>query len=439
MGRAMNVGPYRAVLGRPGVPSLLTLSLLARIPIVSAPILLALHVVLDLDRGFAQSGIIAALIAIGGGIGSPLLGRAIDRVGLRPVVAGCTAAQTAFWLVAASLPFPALAVAAPLSGLAAIPIFSVARAGLAALLPPRERQAGFAVDAMLVEISFAVGPALFIVLLTALGSAITLPLVAMLIGLSGAAIWLVNPPMHDDHDDDDDRDDRDDGGARAAAAPTSLRESWTAAMTAILLISGASTVILAGTDVALTATMRAFDDVPLIGVVFATWCIASLVGGFVYGMRRPRSPSLLLALMAGLCLPAALATNWWALALLLIPTGLFCAPVMSTTSQALSLLAPATARGQAMGLQGSALIFGNAIGAPLTGLVVDHGDPRLGFVAIGAIGIGVTLALLPITRRIPIGAGSAAGAAPSENPTTPTPAAGDTRARRPDLSSAPPA
>lgn len=404
----MSVTAYRDALSRRGVPSLLVLSLLARMPIVSAPMVLALHVVIDMDRGFAQSGLIAALIAIGGGIGSPLVGRAIDRIGLRPVVATCTAAQTTFWLVAPALPFRPLAACALLSGLVAVPIFSVARTGLAALLPPANRQAGFTLDAMLVEISFAVGPALFIVMLTQLGSTTTLTTIAALILLSGAAIWALNPPMRDAEHDDAVAVDRagagDPAGDPVGEAHAPLRRQWTSAMTAVLLISGTATVILAGTDVALTATMRHFDEVPLIGLVFATWCIASLVGGFVYGMRRPAPPSLLLLLMAALCIPVILATNWWTLALLLIPTGLFCAPVMSTTSQVLSVLAPPAVRTQVMGMQGSALIFGNAVGAPFTGLVVDHADPRLGFLAIGLLGVAVTAALLPITRRIPVSA-----------------------------------
>ena len=47
-----------------------------------------------------------------------------------------------------------------------------------------------------------------------------------------------------------------------------IRAWWSNAVTAVLLVTATSTVILAGTDVALTAVMRDLDAVPLLGVWF---------------------------------------------------------------------------------------------------------------------------------------------------------------------------
>ncbi len=87
------------------------------------------------------------------------------------------------------------------------------------------------------------------------------------------------------------------------------------------------------------------------------------------------------------------------LALLVIPSGLFCAPLMSASAEVLAELAPSSARGQAMGVHASALTVGNAAGAPFAGLVVDAVDPRLGLVAVGGAGLLLALAGLLAQSR----------------------------------------
>lgn len=200
----MNLAPYKDAVARPGVLSLLVFVVLARMPVAAAPIVLTLHVVLDLDRGFASSGAVAATIAVGASIGAPLMGRAVDRIGLRPVAAFTTIAETAFWLSVDHLPYEALVVTSFFGGLVAIPIWSLPRQSLAAMLPPSLRQAGFSLDSMLVEISFAVGPVIGIAMLTRLGSSITFVAIAITLFASGAALFALNPPTrsHDDIDPD---------------------------------------------------------------------------------------------------------------------------------------------------------------------------------------------------------------------------------------------
>ena len=128
--------------------------------------------------------------------------------------------------------------------------------------------------------------------------------------------------------------------------------------------------------------------------------MASLAGGFVYGMRGRRIDCLvLLALLAGFTMPIAFAQTWWQLALLAIPTGVFCAPLLSSTADELSTQTPARVRGQVMGMHASALTIGNAIGAPLVGLIIDHSAPRWGFVGIGLTGLAIALLGLAVQSR----------------------------------------
>ena len=393
----MSFAPYRRVLARPGIPALLIITMLARLPITAAPLVLTLHVVLDLDRGFAAAGLIGAAFAVGGALGAPLLGRGIDRLGLRPVVVTTTLVEAAFWLAAPALGFGALVAAAFTAGLLAIPVFSLSRQALSAAVPPEERRAGFSLDSMGVELSFAVGPAAGIALMTAAGATTTLRAVAALILVSGAALVVLDPPVHG-HDPRLPAADR--LAPPAPRATGEARPRWlTRPVVALLVVTFASTLTVTGTETAMTAVMTSFGSVGHLGLVLALWCLASLVGGLVFGAsgRRPRA-STVLALLAVTALPAALAGSWTALALLVIPTGLFCAPVMSLTAEVLTSTTPAGVRGLALGVHSSALTIGSAVGAPVIGLVVDAGDPRWGFVAVGAAGLVLAGAAMVLGR-----------------------------------------
>ena len=386
----MILGPYRQILNQPGVTALLVQSFLARIPIAAAPLLLTLHVVETMDRSYAQSGLLAAVFAVGAAIGAPLLGRAIDRVGLRPVLVVTTAVDTGFWLAATHLSYPALLAGAFVGGLLAIPVFSVVRQSLAAILPLHQRQGGLSLDSISVEMSFAVGPALGIVVLTQAGSTATLTLVGVLIALAGLSLFLLDPPMTSAAEHE------------AEPGPPVPARAWLRREAiALLLITGAAAFTLAGTDTAIVAALRSFDQTPFIGPVITVWCIASMVGGFVYGAGRRVSPLLLLVLLAGLCIPVALGGTWWLVALLLVPTGAFCAPLVSATAQDLIEIAPARSRGQVTGLHVSALTVGAAVGAPVVGVTVDTLDPRWGFVAIGGFGLVLAAAIGLAARLAP--------------------------------------
>ena len=392
----MDLSRYRRVLARPGVRAVLLTSLLARMPIISAPIVLTLHVVLDLDRGFSASGLVAGAFAIGSAIGSPQLGRAMDRVGLRPVLCLTTVVAGVFWLTAAHLPYWALVPAAFVGGLLPIPVYTITRQSLAALLPPEDRQAGFSLDSMAVELSFATAPAVAIVLMTQTSPTLTLWLLGVLIVGAGIRLLIIDPPIHGRPGDNLTETA---AAGRADVVRPPMRDWLNVDVAAVLLMAFATTFTVMGTDVAITAVMRSFDEVALIGPVFGVWCLASLVGGFVYGAGRRIDPIVLLAVLAALCIPVALAPNWWILLVAVIPTGLLCAPMLVTTTDEIVRRTPESVRGQALGLNGSALTVGNALGAPCIGLVVDHTQPRLGFVAIGLLGLALAAILAPLNRR----------------------------------------
>ncbi|MEU7781832.1 MFS transporter [Micromonospora sp. SD19] len=387
----VNMKPYRRALALPGLRSLLVVAVLARIPLTATGVTLTFHVVFDLDRGYGAAGLVGAAVTVGAAIGGPILGRLVDQRGLRPVLVLTGIAEAIFWSTAPTLPYPVLLPAAFVAGSLALPIFSVVRQSIAALVPEDQRRPAYALDSMSVELSFMIGPALAVALVTAISAQTTMYLVGGGIVAAGIALWLVNPPIREATT-----------GEPSGPAQRVPRRQWlTPRLLAVLALSTAATLVLGGTDVAVVAVLRASGEVGWTGAVLAIWAVASLAGGFAYGaVHRSFSPLALTAALALCTIPVGLGgAHWWLLCLALIPAGALCAPTIAASSDAVSRLVPAQVRGEAMGLHGSAVTVGIAIGAPLAGAVIDASSPAWGFVVTGALGALVTVVVLPIELR----------------------------------------
>jgi MFS family permease len=159
-GAGDGLATYRAVLRLPGLAPLAAVGFAARLPVTATSVVLTLHVAVGQGAGFAAAGVVGGAVTAGVALGAPLLGRVIDRRGLRPVLVVCGAAQAGFWGVAPLLDVGVLAPAALAAGLLTPPAFPVVRQSLAASVPAGHQRPAFALDAMSTEVAYAVGPAL---------------------------------------------------------------------------------------------------------------------------------------------------------------------------------------------------------------------------------------------------------------------------------------
>jgi MFS family permease len=255
----------------------------------------------------------------------------------------------------------------------------VIRQSLAALVPADQRRSAYSLDSMSVELSYMVGPLLGVLVATQVSTSAAMLTVGVLIVASGVSFYVVNPPVK--------------SAAHVARRQSPPWRSWLGPrLVSVLITTTGTALVLAGTDLAIVAALQSTGQVPWIGLVVCVWCLASLVGGFVYGAlpRAGAVPTFVLTALLGLLtIPAGIGVSWWAMCLTIVPAGLLCAPTLAATVDSISKLAPESVRGLVMGLHSSAVTVGFAIGGPLAGSVADAASPPWSFAAAGAAGITV--------------------------------------------------
>lgn len=375
----------------PGMASLLGVSLLARAAITAGVMALTMSVVLGLDMSYAAAGGVAAALTGGVALGGPLLGRMIDRRGLHTVLLVTVVPQAVFWLSVPILPYPILLGAAFAAGLLMVPAQLVTRQAIAATTTAGQRRAAFALESVQGELSYMVGPPIVILCAAKVSPGVVSWGVGAAVAAGGAGIALLNPPLRAEDEMD----------ADPVGHPR--RRQWLGpGMIAMLVMAFGATMLLSGTDLAIVATLEEAGQVSWAAVVVAVYGVASIAGGLVYGvLPRPLPTWLLLGLLGLATIPAGLAHDWPWLCVAAVGAGLLAAPTLSTVADAVSRLAPASVRGEATGLQSSALSAGLALGSPIVGGAIDLSVPAGGFAAAGLAGLAAALTGCLLSRLSP--------------------------------------
>jgi MFS family permease len=368
---------------------LLSISLLARVAITADVMALTMHVVLGLDMSYAAAGGVAAALTAGMALGGALLGRMIDWRGPRAVLLVTVVLQVVFWLTVPILPYGILLGAAFAAGLLMVPAQLVTRQAIAAMTTAGQRQAAFALESVQGELSYMVGPSIVIFCAAKVSPGVAAWGVGAVIAAGGAGMARLNPPMRAENEVDPDT-----VGRRR-------RREWLGqGMIAVLVMAVGTTMLLSGTDLAIVATLKVVGQVSWGAVVVAVYGAASIVGGLVYGaLPWPLPTWPLLGLLGLATIPAALAHDWHWLCVAGVGAGLLAAPTLSSVAGEVSRLAPASVRGEATGLQSSALSAGFALGSPIVGGAIDLSVPAGGFAAAGLAGLAAALTGYLLSRR----------------------------------------
>lgn len=386
---------YAAVLREPHVAALVASTLIARFPIgINA---LAMILFLRAQTGsFAIAGAVAGALAAGSGVGAPVQGRLVDGFGARRVLVPLAVVHAAALggLVALGLAgahVAPLVACGLLAGFAIPPTSSVLRSLWPTLLRERPElvQAAYALDSVLIELIFICGPLLTAAIATVFSPAAALAVSAASV-VAGTVAFTALPPARAIRPDRD----RPRAGLLGALGSPGVRT-----LALVSLPAGTGVGIC---EVALPAFSAANGAAATAGILLAVWSLGSAAGGLAYGAlpNRPPLERVHLAVAALLplsLLPLAAAPSVWAMALLVIPAGMFIAPLLATRNELIGWVAPPGARTEAYTWPVTAFVGGIAIGSALAGAIVETASWRYAFLAAGAI--AAAGAAIAVARR----------------------------------------
>jgi MFS family permease len=381
--------PYRELLAIRSVRVPLAGIVVGRLPIGAlslATVLLVRH-----ETGsFAVAGAVEACIGFAMAASMPIQGRLVDRYGqtrvLVPVAAANPLALTALVVAAQAGAAPALLGAIGAICGASVPALGACMRALWRTLVPDSalRLSAFALDAVLIETAFIVGPLLTAVVVSAASPAAAVMMNAGLT-LAGTGTFALSRASRrwrgEPHDG---------GWAGPLAAPR------VALLVAIQVPLGAA---IGAMEVA-TIAFATQEGAPAVsGALIAVQAAASLVGGLWYGALSHRSSAAerypwLLLCIAAVFAPLLLMGSIGSAIPLMTLSGFAFAPSGAVVFALIDDLAPPGGATESTSWISTALIVGVAAGSAIGGAVVGGGHARYGYaVAVAAAGLAALLAL----------------------------------------------
>ncbi|WP_172381857.1 MFS transporter [Streptomyces sp. MNP-20] len=387
---------YREIFSAPGAKAFSSAGLLARLPLPLTHMGI-LTMLSETTGEYALSGLVAGAFTLSMAFLGPQVSRAVDRRGqsrVLPVATGFSVLGLAGLLLCATAGAPSwtLFLFALLSGL--MPSMSaMVRARWTEIYRGTPRlTTAYSMESVVDELTYVIGPALAVVLSTALFPQAA-PLAAGLLLIVGVALFVpqksTEPPVGPRAADS--------GGASALSSPPVL------VLALVLLCGGA---IPGAVDTMGLAFAEDAGDKSLAGLVFAVYAIGSGISGLLFGARRRSAPlsRLLLIGVTGTALttlPFLLVDGVAGMVVVVFLAGVFFAPTMVVVMGIVERTTPEHTLTEALTWMIAGLQSGVAIGAAVTGVVHDRLGATAGVavaVVAGALALLLTLCGLPMLR-----------------------------------------
>jgi len=394
--------PYRRVLAVPGALAFSLTGLVARLPI--SMVSLGIVILVSSSTGsYALAGGVAAAYLVGNALFAVLQGRMADRLGQSRVLPWTilvftVALSLLMWSVEAGWASPLPQVFAAMGGAAQPQIGSCIRARWSHNLPDKAQlQTAFALEAVVDEAVFVLGPILVTALATMIHPAAGLG-AAVASGLLGtmalSAQRSTQPPAHRGT------------GRHGARVPM----GW--AVLGPLVISGVGMgMYFGGVEVATVAFAEELGAKAVAGPLLGALALGSLLAGFVSGMvqwrttnaTRFRRGMLVLAVSA---VPLPFVGGFGFLGVVLFVSGFAIAPTLIAIVAWIEETVPARRLTEGISIVTTGIGVGLAPGAAAVGAVIDrHGASVSYWVPVLAAWVGALVALatllLPGARSHP--------------------------------------
>lgn len=387
----IDLTPYRALFADRTLARILLHSLLPRLPIGMNTLALTL-LVQTASGSFARAGWVAGAYMTALALQAPLLGRWVDQRGprgiLTPLALGHGAAMLALLaLVLRGLALPGLLALAFVAGLLAPPVAMVLRATYRRLpLDAGRRQSAFALDSVVTELCFILGPLLVSVALLAGSPAYAVALSAVCTVL-GTPLFARSGVL--DYW----------GQAERSAARHWLGPLRVQAVRRCLGLSLMAAVGIGLNEIAIPAFATAGGTPQYVGWFYAAMSVPSALAGLYYGSRSwawPLNRQVLVALLwlgGGSLLMAAAPSPWW-FALGGALTGLAFGPLIAALGLQLGALSPREYVTEAFTWSMTVFMAGLGAGFWLGGLLAQSGGHAASLLAAAAL-MGVAALLAP--------------------------------------------
>lgn len=379
------LGPYRAVLRRPGAAAFSAAGAVARIPLSMVALALVL-VVEDRTSSYLVAGTVSAAHVLGAAAVAPLQGRVVDRLGQTRVLATMTvtyvlAMTVLISVLAAGAPTGWTHLSAASTGLLTPQVGSLVRARWAHVIADSPAASGrdrdqlstaFSLEAVVDEVVFVIGPVLvtWLTLEIAWWSGLT---AALLAGAGGSTVLALStataPPAR----------------PRSHHQPGRLEWRLLGPVVAAAVAIG---TVFGSTEVVVVAVTDAAGLPGTAGLLLALWAAGSLVAGLYVGSRpavddligrlRLSVTALGLSFVVPLFIAPTLGHGVVALAVALFFSGVAISPSVIAATQLVHEGIAADRLTEALTWISLGLSIGVAPGAALAGAVVDANLPGVG-------------------------------------------------------------
>jgi MFS family permease len=387
---------YRSLLGEPGRLAFVVPGAIGRLPLAMRGLGCVL-LIQGYTDSYGLAGAIGAVQTVVNALAGPRLGRLADRRSHRLVLSLALLVQAVatvalVWLAAGSGPVVPLAIAAALLGGSAMPFPSISRAIWSDRLtrgPALER--AFAVESVLDQVAFIVGP--FAVILLAVEVSPAAGLLGSLLVTAAATVGFLRLPSLGAEERAPDR------------APTPVIRIRGMQVLALAFVGLGA--LYGAVEVGLVAFAEEQGRPGAASVLVGLFAGGSLVGAVAYGARTWRSPVSRRATIAFAWLwlatvPIAFAPGlgWSAVAILV--AGVAISPGEIAAFTLVEQLVPEGARTEGFTWILAAISAGAALGVALAGIAIDADGARAGLlVAVGGGALAVASLVLgaPALRR----------------------------------------
>ncbi|HTZ92625.1 MAG TPA: MFS transporter [Streptosporangiaceae bacterium] len=402
---------YGALLRTPGAARFCVSGMIGRAPMSMFGLGTVLLIAASTGR-YAVAGLVSGAGSIGYAASAPQVARLADRFGqhrvLRPLIAFFATACVVF-VICAELNAPVwlLMITGCLAGSSMPSLGSMVRARWSALLrDPEALHAAFALESVVDEMTFVIGPALVTVLATAVPPAGVLLCMVLSVGgtLFFAAQRQTEPPVRP-RPEQAKPDRRPEGEpAIAAAGDSATRTRWGIRLPAPGLLTMAPLYYCLGTmfasiDLSTVDFAQREGHKPLAGFILGTYALGSGIGGLWYGSRAWRAPLERRFVLTLVLTVAGVLTFWTQPSLISLDAGMLVAgltisPTLIAGYGLIERQAPPARRTEAMTWLSSTIAVGVATGSSICGRIIDTAGPRWGYGFAATVGVvAVTICL----------------------------------------------